>query len=67
LKELFWVTVAGRRPVVTFTDYVKLGKVIVVSSNYMKVAWATKLFSRANILMDQPFMVVNKANEPNVS
>ena len=51
---------------VAFTDYMKLGKVIVVSSIYLKVSWASKLFSSTNTLMDQAFSTVLKANDPNV-
>ena len=45
----------------------KLGKVIVVSSIYIRLVWASKLFSSANTIMDQSFQILTKAEDPTVS
>jgi hypothetical protein len=65
--EKFENYISERRPVAPSTDYLKLGKVMIVSSNYLKVSWATKLFSKANTIMDQPFLTIVKADDPKVS
>ena len=56
-----------RRPILTTPVNLKIGKVIVVSSMYLKVAWATKMFSKHNTIMDQSFMTYTLTDDPGVS